>query len=192
MPSEQSIAMFWKWFSENEQQLYNVEYPHNLFDFLQSKLDSIADYLTWEFSGVDSDGKRQFVISADGVASMFPLVFQIVQQAPVLQKFEVVALRQPHKSTSLQCYGRDIDKNNVYYSAQSNEGRLDITLYFEDYDGSENWLGVAFLTLDTVIGEYLTATVIGEIQLGSIYARTKDSAPIRALPNIVDGFRNLN
>jgi hypothetical protein len=62
----QSFQTFWKWFVDNEDELFNFERDQDVvFDALSDALHLVSEQLTFEF-GPKEDGRREFVISADG------------------------------------------------------------------------------------------------------------------------------
>ena len=66
-------ALFWRWFQANETRLFDFEKDQDrVFNELQMQLHRIQPSLTFEF-GPKEEGKREFVISADGIKDAFPL-----------------------------------------------------------------------------------------------------------------------
>src|ERR1700722_18171438 len=58
---------FWKWFQSNEDTLFNFEKNREqTFDKLGAEMHKLNPSLTFEFGPIE-DGKREFVISADGI-----------------------------------------------------------------------------------------------------------------------------
>jgi hypothetical protein len=86
---------FWDWFSKNsEDYYYNLENKRDtLFDPLGKQLGKINGNLVFEFSGQKENGKREFIISADGIRDSFPDVIQLVDNAPPLEKWDIIAFR---------------------------------------------------------------------------------------------------
>ena len=77
-------ARFWKWFVANADRLFHFELDQErVFDALRAQLHRVATGLTFEIGQID-DGKREFVISADGDRVLFPYVERLVAAAPSL------------------------------------------------------------------------------------------------------------
>lgn len=79
---------FWKWFQKNEDQLFNFERNQEpIFDDLQKRMTAVAQNLTFLFGPIRDDGKREFIISADGRAESFPAVEALHDAAPLLPRW---------------------------------------------------------------------------------------------------------
>lgn len=66
---------FWDWFSKKAHLYFNFEQDQVvLFSKLKAALEKINPDLTFEFSPIFEDGSREFIISADGIKSVFPTV----------------------------------------------------------------------------------------------------------------------
>ena len=85
---------FWQWFEENESMLFDFERDQErTFDQLRTALKKVHPDLTFEF-GPKQDGKREFVISADGLKSAFPAVESLYAAAPTLGRWSFIKFRQ--------------------------------------------------------------------------------------------------
>ncbi len=63
---------FWKWFQENEDEIYYFEANQDrVFDKLASRVSRIHKELVFEFSSI-RDGRREFTLSAAGMRNAFP------------------------------------------------------------------------------------------------------------------------
>ena len=62
-----SIPIFWRWFQDNEQDLFAFESDmERVFARLTDAIEAVHPELTFEFGPVEF-GKREFVISAGGI-----------------------------------------------------------------------------------------------------------------------------
>ena len=78
---------FWGWFCKNSQLIYNYEInQEKIFNELQIQLHKINPDLTFEISSV-KNGKRDFVISADGILDAFPAVEKLYSLKPELSEW---------------------------------------------------------------------------------------------------------
>jgi len=67
-------ADFWKWFEANHAELFDFERDQDrIFDRLAAEMHKVDHDLTFEF-GPKENGKREFIISADGIVRAFPKV----------------------------------------------------------------------------------------------------------------------
>lgn len=89
---------FWNWFKDNSDNYLNLEQDQDtLLKNLRGALDKVNPDLVFEFSPILDDGKREFIISADGMKSIFPIVKALVNGAPQLDKWHIIAFRQPRE-----------------------------------------------------------------------------------------------
>jgi hypothetical protein len=73
---------FWRWFQKNENALFDFERDQErTFDRLAAEMQKVDPSLTFEF-GPKDDGRREFVISADGIVEAFPKVESLYAAAP--------------------------------------------------------------------------------------------------------------
>jgi len=80
---------FWTWFSKNADSYFNFEQDQNsLFTKLKSELEKINPTLTFEFSPVLANNTREFIISADGIKSVFPVCARPGRTRPRISKLE--------------------------------------------------------------------------------------------------------
>jgi hypothetical protein len=88
---------FWKWFGNNSDRLFQLEeeYRDTIFRELSKQLHKVNKGLAFAFSNIRENGKREFVVSADGNKKLFPKVLKLVESAPSFGTWEVVAFRQP-------------------------------------------------------------------------------------------------
>src|SRR5689334_14323089 len=86
---------FWTWFQKNKDDYYHFENNQDkLFDKLNSQLNRIHNDLTFEFSPIHEDGVRELFISADGLRAAFDSVISLVDKAPEIPGWKIVAFRQ--------------------------------------------------------------------------------------------------
>ncbi len=180
--------MFWDWFTKNENAYFHFENDQDiLFTKLQAELEKIHPNLVFEFSSVLEDGTREFVISADGIKSIFPIVIDLVKQAPILNNWKIIAFRQPKtNSTRIHYQNIIVDFNDVFFRYAKNNGKICLELNIRNFHESPEWNAAIFILLDKIIGEYHTEMSLGyidkkvlnESEINTLY-------PIEALPKII-------
>ena len=161
-----SNKQFWDWFSKNSSKFYSFEQNMNtLFHKLKDELDRVDPNLVFEFSPMLHSGKREFVISADGIKSSFDSVETLVHNAPKFQLWDIVAFRQPKSTTGIFCYeGIRIRFDDIYFQSVCDNNKLGLRIYMKDYNESSTWTNLTFLLLDYVLGEYDTEIYVGWIE----------------------------
>jgi hypothetical protein len=181
---------FWDWFTKHSDDFFhlNEENYDFLFTKLNKQLSKVNRDLTYEFSAELIDGNREFIISADGIYSAFPDVIQLVETAPEINDFKIIAFRQRGNDFNIQYNEVELDPANVFFSYLVQDHHIDIILYIKGYDpNNQDWEGAAFILLDTLIGEYDVVTKIGEIDFRP-FQENFDNKPVTELPNLVDNI----
>lgn len=185
-------AEFWKWFAENEGQLFSWESDRETtFDRLAVAMRKVHPDLTFEFGPV-VDGKREFVISAGGIKDAFPSVEALYNSAPEMKRWQWVKFR-PRRNplNNIEFGGRAIRVEDVHYLLASDDPKVGIVLFFDGYDETEkNVFGqIGYLMLDEALGEYAV-----EMQVGFIEFHSRESpyfqqaSPLAELPAHFDEF----
>ncbi|MDN4865881.1 hypothetical protein [Priestia megaterium] len=182
---------FWSWFEKNSEDYFRLD--ENNYDLLFNKLGlQLSKYhkdLTFEFSVEMSQGKREFIISADGMVSAFPAVIKLVEEAPSFEKFTIVAFRQRQNSEQ-EIHFDDVvlDTKDVFFTYREDKqlNCLDIVIYIKGYtEENDQFIGAAFIMLDSLIGEYDVGVKLGEITFEP-YQEKQGAQPILHLVSLVD------
>jgi hypothetical protein len=162
---------FWKWFEKNSDKIFNFEKdPGKVFELLKKKLKSVNKDLTFEFSPILENGKREFVISADGIFSSFADVIDLVDEAPDLPNWEIVSFRQRKsiKDTVLKINEIELATENMFFLYElEGDNRLSLNIYIKNLDQSKikTYIQAAFILLDCALGEFDVETKIARIDI---------------------------
>jgi len=182
---------FWSWFEKNSEDYFQLDEKNYdlLFNKLGLQLSKYHKDLTFEFSIEMNQGKREFIISAEGMVSAFPAVIKLVEEAPSLEKFNVVAFRQRQDSEQ-EIYFEDIVLNteDIFFTYREDKQMdcLDIVIYIKGYsEENDQFIAAAFIMLDSLIGEYDVGVKLGEINFEP-YQEEKEAQPILKLVSLVD------
>ena len=190
--SKKSIQdAFWVWFKKNSDAYFHFERNQDfLFHNLKSELNKIHSDLVFEFSPILQDGKREFVISADGIKSIFPVVETLTAKAPSLDKWHIVAFRQPRKEINQITYDNlTIYFDDVFFRYGKDNGQIALELNIRGFYESPEWTGATFILLDNVLGEYHTEMSLSRIEKRLLNEQeVKDLYPITDLPKVVQGY----
>lgn len=183
---------FWDWFSKNADTYFHFEKNQNsLLKKLKSELEKINPCLTFEFGPIFSDNTREFIISADGIKSVFPIVQDLVQHAPSLTKWRFIAFRQPHLGiTQINYKGLILSFNDVYFQYAKDNGKIGLELHIKGFSESPEWTGIVFILLDNILGEfdaemllsYINKKTLDETQKGVLFN-------IHELPIIIQKYK---
>ncbi|WP_416433903.1 hypothetical protein [Priestia megaterium] len=182
---------FWSWFEKNSEDYFQLDEKNYdlLFNKLGLQLSKYHKDLTFEFSLEMNQGKREFIISAEGMVSAFPAVIKLVEEAPSLEKFNVVAFRQRQNSEQ-EIYFEDIVLNteDIFFTYREDKQMdcLDIVIYIKGYsEENDQFIAATFIMLDSLIGEYDVGVKLGEINFEP-YQEEKETLPILNLVSLVD------
>lgn len=182
---------FWDWFKKNSDALFHFECNQDfLFRNLKTELNKIHSDLVFEFSSILKNGKREFVISADGIKSVFPIVKDLVENAPNLDKWHIVAFRQPRKGITQITYDNLIlNFEDVFFRFGKDNGHIALELNIRGFYESPEWTVAIFILLDNVLGEYNTEMSLSRIDKKLLNEQeVKQLYPITDLPKIVQNY----
>jgi len=187
-----SKTVFWKWFHKNSSQYFSFERDQDsLFDQLKNELNKIDSNLVFEFSPILQDGKRNFVISADGIKSSFSSVIDLVESAPRMQAWNIIAFRQPKPITdTFQFSNINVKFSDIYFTAITDKNRLGLDMYIKDYEESAEWTTLTYLLLDYILGEYDTELYISWIEKHTLKSK-ENLIPISDLFRVVNQHKMI-
>jgi hypothetical protein len=182
------IERFWNWFTEHESQLYNLEGdPEEMFDGLAAELQRIHPDLTFELG--PRAAPREFVISAGGLKAAFPAVIGVVDAAPRLDRWKVIAFRPRRRPPNIVAFrGKSIDPNDVQFSLLNSGKTVGLYLFIPEFvDGDATLKQIGYLLLDDALGEYDVESRLGLIKMLPPSTKTEgDRFPLVELPTRFD------
>lgn len=179
---------FWEWFQENEETYFEFARAtrEKEMNRLFKRLQKVNKHLAYEFSDELIDGKREFIISAEGITDAFDDVLELFGAAPELERFEIIPFRQPSSEGIAISYGNvDVTWDDVFFTDDS--GNLDLTIYAKGFTDAnkDDYIPALFILLDSVIGEFYVGTRIGEIVFTG-YEGEPEAKPIADLREAVE------
>jgi hypothetical protein len=187
--------VFWRWFQANETRLFDFEKDQErVFDELQAQLHKVNSGLTFQF-GPKEAGVREFVISADGIKDVFPVVISLADSAPHLSRWRVVKFRPRHGQGPISLNGLRIAPEQVKFTIEPDGAKVGLTLFIDGYKKTEHdkYAGVVFLMLDQSLGEYDVETKIGFVEFRPTAVESNlVKQPFSALMETVDRFVKSN
>ncbi len=157
--NETKEQKFWNWFVKNEANIsLDSSSQNKSIEQLSQKLTEYKEGLSFEVSK-EIDGKREFIISADGVAELFPYVIKLANSAPELKKWSVLSFRprmDKFKEIKLTYGGREFDPNNIWIYPIRDGNFFDLIVYLPNYSEQDRNLLIAgcYILLDATLGEY--------------------------------------
>lgn len=156
------ISEFWAWFDSYQGGVDDAAWRDEHLDEILERISRIEPGLAVEL-GVREDGVKEMTISPDGVREKFPIVEQIVSQAPSMEGWEVIGFRQPIGADfSLRCGDLELTPSELYFLPLEEGGALDIIVYGQGFgDQDQDALGYhGLMMIDSLVGEYDCVTQI--------------------------------
>jgi hypothetical protein len=182
---------FWKWFQKNETMLFNFEKDReSVFDQLSTQMKKVHESLTFEFGPVEN-GKRDFVISADGIKKGFPAVETLYASAPKLERWTFIKFRPRREAMDIDYAGVSVKTGDVFCTVQPDRGKAGITVFLRNYrqENQKAYAGITFLMLDQALGEYDVETRVGFIQTKPFSDPSDlEKKPLKELTKVFDDF----
>ncbi|PTT92027.1 hypothetical protein DBR42_02790 [Pelomonas sp. HMWF004] len=161
-------ADFWRWFKQNEVMLFDFEQDQErIFDKLGAQLQRVnPGGLAFEF-GPKQNGRREFVISGDGLRKNIPAVEHLAAAAPDLPRWKIVKFRPRREPFDIGYHGIMVKASTVSAWLHPNGDRVDVTFLMPGYTAEKHqpYLGIAFLVLDQALGEYDVMTRVGVVDV---------------------------
>lgn len=184
---------FWSWFAKNESALFDFEKDQDhVFKDLDAQLHKIDPNLTFEF-GPKKDGKREFVISAGGLTESFPAVISLYNAAPKLDRWIFIEFRprRPVADFDIEMDGVKVPPKDISFILVPDGKKAGLFIFIKGMNKPQEstYKQIAFLYLDTALGEYDVETKVGGIDIQPAETETKsDKQPIQELPGAVDSY----
>ena len=183
---------FWEWFCKNSAEIFDFEKDQEaIFDKIQAELGKIDVNLTFEISS-KKNSKRDFILSADGILSLFPVVEALFSAKPDLPEWNFVKFR-PRRAIgnsirfgNIELFPRDVRFLLVDEDDDEND-KIGIVLFLRGFDGSALFNQIGFLFLDECLGEFDVETKVGGISFKDFDSEHfEKSKPIEELPATFD------
>lgn len=162
---------FWGWFVKNERKLFEQDLRGDMGNTLSDELRRYHDGLVWETSvRPDDHGKRQFAISADGLAEHFSAVEALADAAPPLRLWKVVRFRprEPkYRDFVIKMHGVRIGADSLEVSISPHDGKVDVAFHIRGCNEphEKNFVSPAFVMLDNALGEYDAVCKVGRFDV---------------------------
>lgn len=160
---------FWKWFQDNSNELRKVTTcKEKICDQLQKQMHKINKNITYAF-GPEKDGRREFIISANGIRDAFQSVQTLARSSPYIAGWKIIAFRPAVGwGYAVKINEIKISADDIWFSSEINETKIDLKLYARKSlidIGRESIMQAVFLLLDYGLGEYIIETRIGSLDL---------------------------
>ncbi|MDH5633906.1 MAG: hypothetical protein OEZ10_13085 [Gammaproteobacteria bacterium] len=196
---ETKEQIFWKWFQKNQTKISQFEKNREpILDEITEQLAKYKEGITFEVS-TEKSGKREFIISADGIKELFPSVEALAVAAPKLEKWDIVAFRprmNDYAQFNLNYAGKEFVPSEIWIYTRVEDGNFDLIIYHPNYTDEERnaFISGAYILLDMALGEYDVVTGIRYIDHQKLPSNPKEEGlkPFSELRRIFDEFKANN
>jgi hypothetical protein len=164
---------FWDWFSQHEHKYYKIEHlgeeqKEILLDELIAQLHAYCDKLFFELSG-----EGELIITAGGDKTLFSTVDELVNNAPVFERWKVIALKPPvGEHFQIDYNGIAFNSEEIFfYPLESTKSPLlGVRLFVKGYNQEfiKDYHFGGWIILDTILGERSTAIDIGHLDIADL------------------------
>ncbi len=158
------IEKYWNWFTINKDKLNNIDESNKdqKINMILSELNKIQPELSVEISN-EENSIREMIISPEGDRKKFKIVQSIVEKAPKIEGWRIIAFRQPMGFDFTLAYQNiKLTPSELYFYPIKDKQSLDLIIYgkgFSKYD--YNTLAhYGLIMMDNVLGEYDCVTKI--------------------------------
>ncbi len=185
-----SQAEFWDWFVKNEDKIWTIDRnQEKVIRMVGEALDRYHPGLAFEFGMDVVDGKREFILSADGIRSNIPLVESLHLAAPDLPRWQIMKYRQRSAfGGEIRMAGKVITAEDVRFQVFNDGEKVGILLMFEDFSETnrDQYAGIGFILLDKALGEQDVMTRVGFVDFAG--PESNFYADARRLPDLPKAF----
>lgn len=171
--------IFWNWFRANNSQYYylnqivNLEKKEKLLDDFLNKLHEYCDKLFFEIGGVPNE-PQELIISAEGDINYFNKVEALVEKAPIINDWQIIAFKPPMGVDFVTDYeGIRLDPKEIWFLPLENENTpqtLGLMMCLPNYDPQKEniILEGCYQLLDTILGEKSLALDIQHVEVNKL------------------------
>src|SRR5262249_23226597 len=160
-----------------------------IFDRLAAEMHKVHPSLTFEF-GPKENGRREFVVSADGIKDAFPKVESLYAAAPTMAHWTFIKFRPRREPFDIDYAGVSVKADAVSVLLQPDGQKAGLTVFIPGYNegAHEIYAGIAFLLLDQALGEYDVETRVGFVDVKAPSPNLADARSLKELPKAFDDF----
>jgi hypothetical protein len=171
------ISVFWNWFENHNKnylflnQIDSQEVKEKLLDDFLVQLHRYCKKLFFEIGGHPEDGNVELIITAEGNVEYFEKVEELVNSAPKIKDWTVIAFKPPMgRGYKTNYRGREFEPSKIIFiplNNNDNPNGIGLQVCYPDYDENEKAIFVTgtYLALNCLIGEKSTALDIDYIDV---------------------------
>lgn len=193
-----STSDFWDWFEKNNAQYFFLNQIEDeserdrIMDLLLEKLHKFSDQLYFLIGGLP-DEKQDLIITAEGNKDYFPKVEELVNSAPALDNWNIIAFKPAADTAFTTDFNNaQINSSKTLFIPLENKKSPDllgVRLIVNNFstENKQDFLNAAYETLDTLLGEKANAMYINYVEVSGPNESHPQSAiiPLSDLPSYI-------
>lgn len=184
---------FWQWFDDNKGQLSKIEElpsgeSEELLNEVLSKLHDFSKGLYFQIE----PNACEFIITAEGNEKYFNDVEFLVNKAPILNDWKIIAFK-PYNTDLKVTHYKDLHLgiDLLWFLPLENDqypGKLGICVYIPllDKNRLEDYTFAVWQILDSILGEQMSATYLNYLELEQLSYQNPDSVGLIELKDLRD------
>jgi hypothetical protein len=189
-----SATEFWDWFQKNNarffflNQIDSEDEKEKILDEFLKKLHEYSNNLYFQIGG-HPDDTQDLIITAEGDTKYFNKVEELVNAVPKIKDWNVIAFKPPADSNFVvDLNGIKIDPKKTWFMPLENKKRPELfglRLFTDNYSDSkkEDFLNVAYLALDSLLGEKTNALSVHHVEVVKLM-QDPDETALRLLTEL--------
>lgn len=188
---ERRIEKFWEWFEANKLAFSRLTTPDEPFwDLALETIKRVDEHLWFELSR-DRHPAREFIVTAEGHVSSFPIVEKLIGLAPNIEGWAFIALKPPQGFQFTTTYeGNRFDPREMWFlplESESHPRDLGIRIAVPNLDCVDKRTAhsAVLVILDTGLGERSAALDLQHTEVTEIPTNPASLGYIE-LPELAD------
>ncbi|MFA0964391.1 hypothetical protein AB9P05_21475 [Roseivirga sp. BDSF3-8] len=199
---DEKIESFWDWFTENRRKYTSLqdlpeEEVESLLEEFLAALHEVNQNLYFEIGGLPDTPQKELIITAEGDKEYFPLVEEVVDQAPFFPEWDIIAFKQPAGPDFVISYeDQDFEPEQTLFipiEPQTDDAITGLRVCYADYNEGDKgtFLHGTYLMLDYLLGEKSSTLDIDHLEVGPIPVDGEASKPmpLSGIKAYIDGKR---
>ena len=152
------IEKFWAWFATHKLEFSRPALDEPFWDIALEQIKKVDEHLWFELSRA-SHPAREFIVTAEGHVSSFPIAEKLVRLAPNLEGWAFIALKPPQRFQFTTTYeGTRFDPREMWFlplESKSHPRDLGVRIAVPGLDCMDKTTAhsAVFVILDTGLGE---------------------------------------
>lgn len=163
-------TQFWESFAHNLDYLETFEEnPHLVMGAISNMLQLAAPDVDFEI-GKRYDDSFELILIAGGMRENIQPIIELYSASPILENWVITPFRPRQTGSTFEMEGQSFDISDFYYESEFSDDLTHLNIFVNGYDPLQKDLygTMAFMFLDTVLGEFDVMTRIGAVQVQAL------------------------